>query len=217
MRSPKSLPSSIPPPLFFEELLLEFFQDLFSPPPLWADATFSLTSTLTGDGGGQWSLSFDLGDVSLLPSPPSRPFLSLLASRRDWDVVAGPWLPTLFQEIHDRGGPEAWVDFLLEESKRKGHPLIRLHDSLLSKLQALPFLFRAQIDDWSGAPTQILIGVWETHLQRTPDFSLHTDRLTFEALRSRTLDPFEAWKNKRVRVEGQLALALKVANLFAKH
>ena len=209
-----SLPAVITPALFFEKMLIEWAEEIFTPPPLIEEVKFAIQIDLVGDEGGMWSLHFDLGDVECQTSPAMRPLLAFNGHSDAWMTTSGQWLKEFAQKIEDAGGPEDFIEQLIEKERQQGHPEIRLTDDILQALLQHPTLFAFTLKDYEGQDMHLLMGLWCTDFSKSPDITVTLDGETLRALRDQTLHPLSAWKQKKILVEGNLNLGLKLAKIL---
>ena len=212
MQSADSIPAQVTPAQFFEDILVDWTADIFSPPPLLEEVTF--TTQIEIVGAGTWSITSDLGDYSCETGPNSEALFFLRNSIKDWELTLGRWTRELAQDIEKRGGPEEFLEALLERERKRGRPLLKLTDAKLEVLAKLPTVLEGRVDQFQGHDLSLRVGIATDDLQRHPDFILRTDGETYEQLRRQQLHPLDAWKQKRVRIEGDLSRAMKLGKIL---
>lgn len=205
----------ISPAQLFEEWGPEWMEDMFSPPALIEEVCFTIQIEITGEGGGIWCCTFDLGDYQYTKGPASEtPLLTVRSTRDAWDQDVGRWLPVLRDEIERAGGPEALIEQLLEAERSAGRPEIRLTEKKLNALKQHPTHFRCEATQEGESSLSVDLGSWTRALDGAPDFIVKADAASYQAMRERTLHPLDAWTQKKISIEGKLALALKLGNII---
>ena len=215
MRAVEEIPEQVSPQVFFEELLLEWADELFTPPPLVEEVTFCVEIELQGDQGGVWTLHFDLGDYRVEQGRAENPFLRVRSHIDNWKITFGSWMREIAQQIEDAGGPEDAIEKIMEMERKRGRPEVRLTDKKIEQLTALPTIFEAKADGYKGHDLCVRVAL-ASSLEGSPSFTLETDGPTYEELRKGNLHPLDAWTQKKVSLQGNLALSLKLGKILQK-
>lgn len=208
------LPEIVSPTLFFEKLLVEWSADMFDPPAPIEDVCLTIQIELTGEGGGTWSCTFDLGDYRVEHGPATTPTLTLRSTMDAWNHTVGRWIKEHAIEMEEAGGPEAYIQSLLDQEAQGHKGIPKLTDAMLDKLKAQPTVFATALTNETGPVHGITVGLYTQDLSATPRFTIQTDRVPMEQMRARTLHPFEAWKSKQIQIIGELAHALKLGRIL---
>jgi hypothetical protein len=200
--------------MFFEQILVEWAGELFSPPPLIEEVRFVVQVELEGVAGNPWLLSFDLGDYDVRRGRDPHALLSLHSQIKHWDLTTGPWLRELATSIESAGGVEAYLEQIYKRERERGRSPIVLTDDILDDLAQLPAMFEIQVENYRGHHASIQMGLYCQQFSRAPDFTLRTDGETYEAIRSLKLHPIDAWSQKRIKLEGNILLATKIGRII---
>ncbi len=216
MRGADSLPEVVSPQLLMEELLVEWAEDVFSPPQVIEEVKFSVQVDVQGAEGGPWVCSFDLGDYSVESGTTSQPFLSFQGTEAHWNLTMGKWVKDLVAEMEDAGGPEDFIEKIEAELDERGIKRVVLTDGILDALSQHPTVFLCQVTNVEGQNLSMRVGLFTNDLSTEPRFTLTMDGATFEAIRMRKLDPVKAWKSKRIELQGDLVHATKLARTLGQ-
>ncbi|TNE48575.1 MAG: hypothetical protein EP343_15945 [Deltaproteobacteria bacterium] len=216
MRGADTLPEVVSPQLLMEELLLEWAEDVFSPPQVIEEVKFSVQVDVQGADGGPWVCSFDLGDYSVESGTTSQPFIALQGSEAHWNLTAGKWVKDLVAEMEDAGGPEDFIEKIENELDERGIKRVVLTDDMLEALAQHPTVFLCKVTDFEGQDLSMRVGLFTNELSAEPRFTLSMDGETFESIRMRKLDPVKAWKSKRIVLQGDLVHATKLARTLGQ-
>ncbi len=216
MRSSNELPDKITPQFFFEELLPEWADELFSPPIAIEEVVFSVVVDIVGAKGTPWTLTFDLGDYSVRSGWDKKAQLFIRSDQKNWDKTATSWIKDLLTEIEKAGSLEEFVDKWQEYERQKQGKNFRMTERKWEALSAHPALFQVSVQEKDGHPMNSLVGLFHSDLEGTPDFKLMADWETVEKIRHGQLLPFDAWTQKKISLEGNLTLALNISKILLK-
>lgn len=214
MRSAASLPPIVSPQVVFEELMVEWAKDIFSPPPQIEEAKFSVQIEVEGAANSPWTLTFDLGDYRVQRGKTTLPFLTVQGREEHWHLTWGRWIKDLAVEIEKAGGPEPFLEKLQQEAKQRKHTNVVLTDEKLAALRNHPTFFACRVPHFEGHNLSMNVGIFCQNFAQPPHFVLEMDGETLQALRKRTLDPIAAWKQKKIQFQGDLVHATKLAKIF---
>lgn len=216
MRSVDALPAVVSPQLLLEELLVEFSEDVFSPPEVIEEVKFQVQVDVQGSSNGPWVLTMDLGDYSVETGTTAAPFIAVQGSEEHWNMTWGLWVKDLVAEINKAGGPEDFIEMVQNEVEKRGHKKVILNDDILEALEKHPTVFLCQVTDFQGQDLSMKVGLYTSDLSQEPRFTLTMNGATFEEFRQRNLDPVKAWKAKRVQLQGDLVHATKLARTLGQ-
>ncbi len=201
---------------FFFQILADWAKEVFSPPPLLEEVCFDVQLDIQGEGGLSCKLTFDLGDYSAKETRSSDPLLAVRSTRQQWDLALPLWYDRVCKEIEEAGGPEEYINKLIAYEEKKNGKLPRLTEAKLQALRQTPIVFEAILEGTPHGNLSLKAGLWTQQLDRNPEFILRTDYTTARAMQERKLHPLEAWKQKKVAIDGNLALALKIGGILQK-
>lgn len=210
-----ALPEIISPALLLEKLVPGWAEDVFSPPTIIEDVAFNVQVEVEDAEGSPWAVRLDLGDYSVERGEAEEPFLTLRGSESHWNLTWGRWLHDVIADMEEAGGPENLIESLEATAKKRGQ-LMKLTDEKLEALVQLPTLFGLEVDNLNGETIKLRVGLAHSDLSKDPSFTLRVDGETFEKLRKNKADPVQAWKDKRISLEGDLVHATKLFRILQR-
>ncbi len=201
---------------FFFQILADWAKEVFSPPPFLEEVCFDVQLDIREEGGLACKLTFDLGDYSAKEGQSADPLLTVRSTRKQWDLALPLWYDRVCKELEEAGGPEEYINKLIALEEKKNGKIPRLTDTKLQALRQTPVVFEAVLEGAPQGTLSLKAGLWTQQLDRSPDFVLRTDYATARAMQERKLHPLDAWKQKKVAIDGNLALALKIGGVLQK-
>jgi hypothetical protein len=149
---------------------------------------------VSGEGGGTFFLEIDEGRVAAADAPSRPPFLSLLQDRRAFERVAA------------ESGDSA-LGLLGGLSGLAGE--MRLTRQRLDNLSDVQGLFQFEVTGEGGFALRTHFG--PEPIPAEPSTTIRVDGDSYRALRAGALDPQSAFLDGRIRIEGDMQMAMQLA------
>lgn len=190
-------PKDITPTSFFIDWLPAEFEKVFGKTGTSTTGTNDLTVRvrLDGDGGGTWELTLRSGHLEVTPQGgEAEPDVLVVQTVQDWKAIA----------VGEEGAQD------LAPPQASPMDILFLDPSARQALKNAKGTFRFEVTGYNGRTWSLNVKLGPQPMAQTPNAVISVDAESYAKLLSRQLNPAEAFFTGKVKLTGDVALAMQL-------